>query len=128
MPGPPILIYPADGITMTQPVPPSYWYFSWWARMGPCYCVISIRGPGGRTISARVEYGPLGYSYTYTSTTPLPDDALTPWFWDVGVNCPLGDNHSETRTFSVWPAGRSRNAYLPIIRAGHSSPDEGPLP
>lgn len=104
MPGPPILIEPENGALLPQPVPPGEWRFLWSARMGPCHCHIDISGPGGRSISAEVNYWPAGYQYVYTQTLHLPDDALTPWYWSVRVDCPAGNNYSETRTFSVAPA------------------------
>jgi hypothetical protein len=99
-PGPPILYEPADGATLPQPVPPGEWLFRWSARTGPCTSGVGIRGPGGRHIgSGPISGGPL--EYRYTSDEYLPDDALGPWTWGVGVTCPLGTNQSETRTFWV---------------------------
>ena len=103
IPGPPILIAPSDGAYLPQPVPPGEWNFSWDARTGPCYCIITINGPG-RHISTYVNYG-FGYppyQFHYTGDF-IPDDALSPWFWYVEIWCPLGQNISELRTFSVLP-------------------------
>ena len=103
-PGPPILLEPEDGALLPQPVPPDEWRFLWSARTGPCHCHINISGPGGRSISAEVNYWPDGYQYIYTQTQYLPEDALTPWYWSVDVHCPDVGKHSETWTFSVMPA------------------------
>ena len=105
MPGIPTLIAPLNGANLPQPVPPDVWYFLWHARAGPCHSIITINGPGGRQISAYVNYG-FGYppyEFHYTGDY-IPDDALSPWFWHVVIWCPLGQNISETHTFSVLPA------------------------
>ncbi len=117
IPGPPTLIEPAAGAVLPQPVPPNQWHFTWSARDGPCYCTINIDGPGGRHISAQVDYLPYGYQYVYTQTETLPDDALSPWLWSVGVLCNQTDsNHSEIRSFFVAPAlGYNFRTYLPMI-------------
>ena len=103
MPGPATLIAPADGATLPQPVAPSQWTFSWSGRTGPCYSTITIQGPGGRRLGS--GYIPWqntqGYSYTYSTTEPLPDDALGPWAWFVEIHCPGGTSRSLTRTFRV---------------------------
>jgi len=116
MPSPPVLLEPENGALLPQPIPPNEWRFSWSARMGPCHCHIDISGPGGRSISAEVGYGPAGYQYVYTQTQYLPDDALTPWYWSVRVDCPAGNNYSETRAFSVVPVPTLNLRYLlPVI-------------
>ncbi|MFQ5343242.1 MAG: hypothetical protein ACE5F6_17015, partial [Anaerolineae bacterium] len=114
-PGPPTLVAPAEGAVLSQPVSPHEWYFTWDARYGPCYCFISIEGPGGRTIQA----GPIyptpqspGYEYRYTANEYLPDDALEPWQWSVVVTCPQASNQSEARTFKV---ERAHWDYLPLL-------------
>ena len=116
MPGPPTLIAPAAGAVLPQPVSPNQWHFTWSARTGPCYSTINIDGPGGRHISAQVDYKP-NYQYVYTQTETLPDDALTPWLWSVGVVCNQTDsNHSEIRSFFVAPVlGYNFRTYLPMI-------------
>lgn len=124
VPGPPILHYPPDGAVLPQPVPPNEWYFSWTARMGPCYSRIDIDGPGGRRLGE--EYGPPPYRYgselRYSTDEYLPDDALGPWHWGVGVICPLGGNHSEQRTFWVEPAPfpvETWTVRLPLLLNSH---------
>jgi hypothetical protein len=115
MPGPPILYEPCDGALLPQPIPPNEWYFWWGARGGPCYCGISIQGPGGRHVgSERISfYDVMRYEYRYRSHVCLPNDALGPWYWQVWVVCPMGNNESERRTFWVEPAPCA--VYLPII-------------
>lgn len=116
MPGPPTLIAPAAGAVLPQPVSPNQWHFTWSARMGPCYSTINIDGPGGRHISAQIDYLPNGYQYVYTQTETLPDNALTPWLWSVGVYCIGGDNLSESRSFSVASVLEYNfRTYLPMI-------------
>jgi hypothetical protein len=115
MPGPPQLFRPTDGAVLPQPVSPNEWYFSWHARGGPCYCSISIGGPGGRRLGDD-HITPLeGYKYRYTTDEYLPDDALGPWRWGVSVSCPLGSNRSETRTFWVEPAPTPTSTPTPTI-------------
>ena len=114
VPGPPQLIEPGDGALLPQPIPPDEWFFTWSARTGPCYCTISISGPGGRYISDDVYWQETGYVYHYTADDYLPDDALTPWFWSVSVNCLGVYNYSEVRTFSVEPAP-FRRVYVPVV-------------
>ena len=118
-PGPPILISPPDGALMPQPVPPEGWYFTWDADCGVCLSGIHISGPGGREI-----YEDTGWSqeYQYITDTFLPEDALGPWFWTVGVCKQLGCNFSETRTFwvrsaTVTPTPEFRR-YLPDVVQG----------
>lgn len=111
-PGPPILIQPADGAVLPQPVPPNEWYFSWDARRGPCYCSITIEGPGERSLGASPIYSV--YEYRYTTDEYLPDDALGPWYWWVEVGCPAGSNQSEIRSFWVERAP-SHQVYLPLV-------------
>jgi len=119
-PGPPTLHIPENYARLPQPVPPNQWYFDWNARDGPCYCVIWIWGPGGRCISARVDYLPGDYCYVYAQTEFLPNDALAPWYWRVGVICPLGSNVSETRVFSVEPAFDFEfHIFLPVVNSGN---------
>jgi hypothetical protein len=96
-PGIPQLLEPDDGGLMPQPVAPAEWYFLWDARDGPCWCYLSVGGPGGRGFYVEVDYP---YEYHYRGEV-IPDDALGPWHWSVSVICPLGSNHSETRTFFV---------------------------
>jgi len=106
MPGIPILNLPEDGARLPQPVLPNHWDFSWSGRTGPCYGVIEIEGPNNRHISARVDFGnaqDAPYKYTYTQDQYIPDDALTPWYWEAGIYCPLGSSSSAKRTFSVMP-------------------------
>lgn len=112
MPGPPELLQPEDGALLPQPVAPQFWYFVWSARDGPCHCYISIQGPGGLHISQDHIFTP--YEYRYTTDRFLPDDALGPWSWGVSVQCPLGSNYSESRTFWVKPAQR---LFLPLVQA-----------
>lgn len=97
-PGPPSLIFPPDGALMPQPVSPEDWYFRWSADCGACTSSILIKGPGGREI---YEYTEWSHEFQYTADTFLPDDALGPWTWSVGVCKQLGCNGSETRTFWV---------------------------
>jgi hypothetical protein len=97
-PGPPRLIFPPDGALMPQPVSPDVWHFRWSADCGACWGAIYIHGPGGREIK---EYTEWAQEFQYTSDTFLPDDALGPWTWGVGVCKQLGCNVSETRTFWV---------------------------
>lgn len=97
-PGPPSLIFPPDGALMPQPVSPQDWYFWWSANCGACLGTIYIHGPGGREIK---EYTEWAQEFRYTADTFLPDDALGPWYWGVGVCRQLGCNVSETRTFWV---------------------------
>lgn len=114
-PGPPTLVAPAEGALLPQPVSPHEWRFTWDARYGPCYCSVSIEGPGGRTIQAGPIYPtpqPPGYEYRYTGDEYLPDDALGPWQWSVVVTCPQASNQSETRTFNV---ERAHWDYLPLL-------------
>jgi len=130
MPGPPTLIAPEDGALLPQPVPPHQWHFAWAARYGPCWSSIWIRGPGGRSIWAEVNWWPNGYQYVYTQTEYLPDDALKPWGWWVTVDCPLGHNTSETRTFSVMPAAWFKfRFFMPILlkESGSSDSSGDPL-
>lgn len=113
MPGPPQLIQPEDGAVLPQPVSPNEWYFSWSARMGPCYSWISIRGPGERCLQ---DYNIRNrYEYRYTTDKYLPEDALGPWHWSVGVVCPMGSNYSATRTFWV---ERAHRVFLPLVLKG----------
>ena len=97
-PGPPILIFPPDGALMPQPVSPDVWTFRWSADCGACVGTISIHGPGGREIH---EYFDSSQEFQYTGDILLPEDALGPWTWGVGVCKQLGCNVSETRTFWV---------------------------
>jgi len=118
-PGPPVLIFPPDGALMPQPVAPEEWYFSWIADCGYCWSTISIKGPGGRAIS---EDTGSSHEYHYSTDTFLPDDALGPWTWTVGVCKQLGCNQSETRTFwvrsaTVTPIPEFRR-YLPGVVQG----------
>jgi len=118
MPGPPILLAPEAGAVLPQPISPTEWVFTWDARQGPCYTTIGIYGPGDRHISATV-FPP--YEYHYTGEV-IPDDALSPWYWIVGVQCPLGSNNSESRTFSVLSINVTPTplpVYLPMI---HNNP------
>ena len=105
MPGLPILGLPEDGALLPQPVPPNHWDFSWSGRTGPCTGVIEIEGPDNRHISATVNFGNTEprYKYTYTQDQYIPKDALAPWYWQAGINCPLGFSRSEKRRFSVMP-------------------------
>ncbi|MBN1659283.1 MAG: hypothetical protein JXA93_12835 [Anaerolineae bacterium] len=110
MPGPPSYLRPEDGAVIPQPVSPEGWHFSWSARDGPCYSMISVRGPGNRCLSD--GYVPYPYEYRYQSSHFLPDDALGPWVWSVAVLCPLGSNQSEQYIFWVEPA---RRAFVPFV-------------
>ena len=106
MPGTPVLGLPEDGELLPQPVPPNHWDFSWSGRTGPCIGIIEIEGPNNIHISATVNFGnsqDAPYQYTYTQDQYIPKDALTPWYWQAGINCPLGSSRSEKRTFSVMP-------------------------
>lgn len=116
-PDPPILIYPPDGGLLPQPVPPGEWYFEWSAPHGPCYTSIHIRGPGGRHIDAERQ-GWEDYEFQYTTDTYLPDDALGPWQWGVGIGCLGGNNFSEWRTFWVRSASEIIRIYLPWVKQG----------
>ena len=109
IPGPPILIQPADGAVLPQPVSPNEWYFSWQARYGPCSCSISIEGPGRHLGDSFLHV----YEYRYTTDEYLSDDALGPWYWWVWVNCPLASAKSETRTF--WVEQAPTRVYLPLL-------------
>ena len=118
MPGPPTLLSPENDALIPQPVLPNQWYFKWDARTGPCWCTISIGGPGGRSLYSGIDYQlPGGYHFVYTQTDYLPDDALGPWRWSVAVDCPQGHNYSETHTFRVMPAAWFFNfkVLLPLI-------------
>ena len=81
-------------------MPPGEWYFEWEARHGPCLTWIGISGPGGRGLYAE-RRSEEAYEFQFVTDTLLPDDALGPWYWRVGVECPLGYNYSELRTFFV---------------------------
>ncbi|RPH62265.1 MAG: hypothetical protein EHM81_02575, partial [Chloroflexi bacterium] len=102
-PGQPTLLAPDNGAVLPQPVAPNQWHFAWDARKGPCYCTITIQGPGVQ-ISQQVNYyDPGGYTFVYQQPTPFADNQLSPWSWAVGVTCPLGSNGSGPRAFSVAP-------------------------
>ena len=118
-PGPPIPSYPPDGALLPQPVSPEDWYFTWEANCGYCFSTIHIAGPGGREISGDNERSDV---YHYSTDTFLPDDALGPWTWTVGVCKQMGCNQSETRTFwvrsvTVNPTPEFRR-YLPGVVQG----------
>lgn len=115
-PGPPTLVSPPDRGLLPQPVAPNDWFFQWDARHGPCYTSISIYEPGGRSIYAQRQSDET-YEFEYTADAYLPDDALGPWRWGVYVGCPLGQNHSEERTFWVQPPP-VRYRYLPLVEKG----------
>jgi hypothetical protein len=117
LPAPPTLIAPVTGITLLQPVAPNEWFFQWSARTGPCYSTLSADGPNGWKIAASVQYG-LGqppYEYYYTRTEEFPSSALGQWVWNVRINCPLGSNTSEVRTFYFLTATLAYPTFLPII-------------
>jgi len=99
----PVLIEPADGAVLPQPVVPQMWTFRWSALRGPCKCSIAIwnDGPGGAYLGEENIAPPRDYAYYYTTYSPLPDAALEGWYWKVWVTCPYGSNESETRSFSV---------------------------
>lgn len=112
-PGPPALYAPEDGAVLPQPVPPNEWEFHWQARMGPCYTTLGVGGPPGGVGFSVTRYPYEGYSYRYTTDEYIPNNALGPYHWSVGVVCPLGTNHSESRTFWVEPAPSMSPTPLP---------------
>jgi len=96
-PGVPLLISPADGDLLPQPVSPNFWKFEWSARTGPCRQILDISGPEGR----HLHFETPNLSYQYQTNQYIPETALEPWYWRVTVQCPLGYAISEKREFHV---------------------------
>lgn len=111
-PLPPRLISPPDGALLRQPVAPDGWVFEWEYR-GPSVLgyYLYVRGPGGRLILIPIEGGAGTFSHTYTSTTYIPTEALSPWSWTVQVHTTGGSIAAAPRSFSVMP-GPSPTATL----------------
>lgn len=126
-PGPPALYAPEDGAVLPQPVPPNEWEFRWQARMGPCYTVLGVSGPPGGAGFSVTRYPYEGYSYRYTTDEYIPNNALGPYHWSVGVVCPLGMNHSESRTFWVEPAPSVSPTPLPTFTPTGTLPTPTPI-
>jgi len=102
-PGVPILISPADGELLPQPVWPYFWKFVWYARTGPCVQLLDIWGPEGR----HLHFETVDLSYQYQANRYIPVSALEPWYWQVTVQCPLGSAVSEKREFHVMKIPRT---------------------
>jgi hypothetical protein len=102
---PPVLLEPADGVVLPQPVSPQTWTFRWEALRSACKCSIAVWEPNGPIYLGEQNIAPpRAYTYIYTTSSPLPRESLGPWYWKVWITCPNGSNESETRTFNVEPA------------------------
>ncbi len=115
-PGPPVLLAPANGAVLQQPIDGNEWRFQWQARTGPCHSSFKANGPNGYAITAQVYYtcsAPAMYSYRYTRTVPFPADAFGRWTWQATVICPMASAQSETRTFYFQDDAPTPTPYTP---------------
>lgn len=128
-PATPVLLQPADGATLPQPIPPHEWRFVWRSNSGESSW-ISIRGPGGRCIRGAGVESPQDdyvsqYTFQYTADRLLYDDALGPWYWSVQhtgyIDRRWYSNQSDTRTFWVEPFQVRSRGYLPLILRSSAS-------